>query len=86
MIGFLSGYKTYITVGVAAAAFVAHLTGLITEDQLRLILTGLGIPAVGFLRAAISRQSKEVKQEVQEVKRDLNTPFPTNPYTGGPRR
>jgi hypothetical protein len=68
---FLLGYKTYITVGCAAAAYAAFLVGLITQEQLGTILVGLGIPAVGFLRSAISNQTAAVAEKVEEVKREV---------------
>jgi hypothetical protein len=71
MLAYLRGKKTYVTLGMAASAYLAFLVGVITREQLESILIGLGIPAAGFLRSAIDHQPDKVLEQVAEVKREV---------------
>ena len=51
----LKGKKTYITCGLAAIAFFAHLLGWISQDVVNQIYTILGITGVATVSAKINR-------------------------------
>lgn len=86
MAGFLTGYRTYISVGLAAAAYAAFLAGLMTHEQLTTILTGLGFSTAAFLRAAIARQPEEVAKKVEEkIVPVIEQPLMPEPPRGKPK-
>lgn len=49
----MTGYRTYVCIALAAAAYALHIAGFIEKEQLDTVLTGLGIPAAWFIRSAI---------------------------------
>lgn len=67
MLELLQGNKTYICIGLAAVAYGLFLAGLIDHDQLDTILVGLGIPAAGFLRAAIAKQPQSTTTIIEKT-------------------
>lgn len=67
MIDFLSGKKTYLTIGCALLVLLAGMQGWIDPESANKALEALGLGAIVAVRAAIAKQQAQAAQTAQLV-------------------